>query len=159
MYNLVIDNSITPKANREFDQGSTCALDAAIVDGALIDDSLANGGTVDFAGWEASAQTGSGIHIKAWRNGDVEIRGNKVYNNCLDGVYVEDATTHVFIANSVAINHNGNSRLGGDGKCQLPPGRGWGVNAVSPTERIYGNAAPWGNTAGPVAPSARARPD
>ena len=71
-YNLLIDNEITEMRNREFDQGSTCAFDAAKIDGALVDDRLAAGGTVDFAGWEASAQTGSGIHIKAWHNGDVE---------------------------------------------------------------------------------------
>ena len=155
-YNLLIDNALTPKGNREFDQGSTCELDSAIIDGALVDDSFAGGGTVDFAGWEASAQTGSGIHIKQWRNGDVEIRGDKVYNNCLDGIYVEDPTTHVFIAVSVAINHNGNSRLGGDGRCLVPPGRGWGVNAASPTDNILGRGTAWNNTAGSFGPNVRA---
>jgi len=156
-YNLLIDDAITQRGNREFGEGSTCVLDAAIVDGALIDDPLAGGGTVDFAGWVASANTGSGIHIRAWRNGDVEVRGDKVYNNCLDGVYVEDPTTHVFIASSVAINHNGNSRLGGDGRCQIPPGRGFAVNAASPTDRILANGTPWDNIAGSFGPNVHIR--
>lgn len=152
-YNLQIDNAIVNLPNREFDQGSTCAFNSSLVSGALVNNSLASGGTVDFAGWEASAQTGPGIDIRSWHNGDVEIRGDKVYNNCLDGVYVQDPTAHVFIASSVAINHNGNSRLGGDGRCHVPPVRGWAVNAASPTTNILNNAAPWSNTAGALAPS------
>ncbi len=152
-FNLLIDNSVVNLPNREFDQGSTCAFDSATVSGVLVNDSVASGGTVDFAGWEASAQTGSGIDVRSWHNGDVEIRGNKVYNNCLDGVYVEDPTAHVFIAGSVAINRNGNSKLGGDGRCRVPPGRGWAVNAASPTANILNNAVPWNNTAGALAPS------
>ncbi len=111
-FNLLIDNAIIQKANREFNQGSTCALDFSIVDGALVDDSFADGATLDFAGWEASSQTGSGIHIKTWHNGDVEIRGNKVYNNCLDGVYVEDATTRVLERYPNGLNRLGDSRIG-----------------------------------------------
>ncbi len=37
-HNLLIDNAIVAAPNREFDEGSTCALDAAKSDNALIDD-------------------------------------------------------------------------------------------------------------------------
>ena len=50
--------------------------------GVIVNDTLASGGTVDLAGWEASTQAGHGIVSKAWNAGDVEIRGDKVYNNC-----------------------------------------------------------------------------
>ncbi len=152
-YSLTIDNAVVNLPNREFDQGSTCGFDSPMVSGALVNNSLAKGGTVDLAGWEASAQTGPGIDIRLWHNGDAEIRGDKVYNNCLDGVYVEDPTTHVLIASSVAINNNGNSRIGGDGRCRVPPGRGWAVNAASTTTNILNHAAPWNNKAGVLAPS------
>jgi hypothetical protein len=149
-YNLLIDNAIVQAPNREFDQGSTCALDSAFVSGAMVSDPLASGGTVDLAGWVASSQTGSGIDIRQWKNGDVEIHGDKVYNNCLDGVYVEDPTAHVFLANSVAINANGNSHIN---RCQVPAGRGWGVNASLPTANIVNCSVPWGNTAGALSPN------
>jgi hypothetical protein len=152
-FNLLIDNAIVDSPNREFDQGSTCAFDSALVSGALVNDLKAHGGTVDFAGWAASAQTGAGIDIRSWRIGDVEVRGDKVYNNCLDGVYVQDPTAHVFIADAVAIKHNGNSHLGGDGRCRVPKGRGWGVNAASPTKNVINRAVPWDNAAGALAPN------
>jgi hypothetical protein len=116
----------------------------------LVNDSLTNGGTIDLAGWEASAQTGAGIDIRSWRNGDVEVHGDKVFNNCLDGVYVEDPSTRVFISNGVAINANGNSHING---CQVPAGRGWGVNASSPTANIVNCSVPWDNAAGAFSPN------
>ena len=155
-YNLLIDDAVVPVLNREFDQGSTCALDEATVSNALINDPLARGGTADFAGWVASSHTGDGIDVRAWRGGDVEIRGDKLYNNCLDGVFVEDPTVHVFIASSVAISRNGNADAGGVGHpCRVPPGRGWGVNASTPKNNIINHAAPFNNAAGALAPNAR----
>ena len=149
-YNLLVDNAVVRAPNREFDQGSTCAFDSAFVSGALVNDSLAVGGTIDLAGWEASAQTGAGIDIRSWHNGDVEVRGDKVYNNCLDGVYVEDPTTRVFVGNAVAINNNGNSSING---CGVVNGRGWGLNASLPTYNVTNCSIPWNNAAGALAPN------
>jgi hypothetical protein len=146
LVNLLIDNAIVQAPNREFNQGSTCAFDAAISDNALIDDSLVGGGTVDFAGWIASSQTGSGIHIKTWRNGDVEIRGNKIYNNCLDGVFVEDPSAHIFIASFVAINRNGNARINKD--CDIPSGRGRSVSTPKGDDNVFNTSKPWNNLDG-----------
>ena len=116
--------------------------------GVVIDDTLASGGTVDLAGWEASTQAGHGIYVESWPNGDVEVRGDKVYNNCGSGVYVSDTTTHVSIAASTTINNNGTT-FGGNAGCvawqAANPGHGYGIEASAPTSNIWSLASPYGN--------------
>jgi hypothetical protein len=150
-YNLLVDNAVVQTPNREFHQGSTCAFDSAFVSGVLVNDAQSNGGgTIDLAGWEASAQTGAGIDIRSFRGGDIAIRGSKVFNNCQDGVYIEDPTVRVFLANTAGINGNGNSGLAG---CHVASGRGWGVNAASPTSHVVNCSVPWNNAAGALSPN------
>jgi len=152
--NLQIDNAIVHEPNREVNQGRNCAFDAAVTgDNVFINDELSNGGTVDLGGWIASSFRANGVNIQRWRNGDVEITGDKLYNNCLDGLFVQDPTTHVFIGQTVAINKNGNAEVG-HGACQKLPARGFGVNAAEPTDRVVSAGdRPWNNSAGPFGPN------
>lgn len=155
-YGLLVDNAQAGEANREFAQGSTCVFDNNVLAGARINDTLANGGsggaggTLDFAGWTASTTTGHGIEIIAWANSDVEIRGNKLYNNCGSGLYVADTTTYVKVDAGVSINNNGNSSV--NAACPAwqasNPGHGFGIEAASSTSRIFSFASMWGNAGG-----------
>jgi hypothetical protein len=146
---LQIDNSEVREANREIIQGKTCAFDSATRgDNVLIDDGKSSGGTVALSGWIASSFHGNGINVKSWHNGDIEISAYKVYNNCLDGIYVQDPTTHIFIEGAVAINGNGNSRVGNGACGAVPRGRGFGINASVPTTHIKSLAVPFNNLAG-----------
>ena len=112
--------------------------------GVVIDDTLASGGTVDLAGWEASTQAGHGIYVESWPNGDVEVRGDKVYNNCGSGVYVSDTTTHVSIAASTTINNNGTT-FGGNAGCvawqAANPGHGYGSGVRTDFEHLVARLA------------------
>ena len=77
--NLQIDNAIVREPNREVNQGRNCAFDAAVTgDNVFINDELSNGGTVDLGGWIASSFRANGVDIQRWRNGDVEITGDKL---------------------------------------------------------------------------------
>ncbi len=150
---VLIDNAITATGNREFNQGSTCAFDTNQNAGVLINDALASGGTVDLAGWEASTLTGHGVVIQAWASGDVEMRGNKVYNNCGSGVYVQDTTAHVLFSPASSINGNGSNNL--YATCATwktaNPGHGWGIEAASATTSVLTNGVqPFGNSAGAI---------
>ncbi len=148
-----IDNSIVSSGNREFNLGSTCASDTNQNAGLIVNDTIASGGTIDVAGWEASTLTGHGVVIQSWINGDVEMRGNKVYNNCGSGVYVQDTTTHVLFSPATAINNNGNTSLATT--CATwqaaNAGHGWGVEAAAATTNVMTNGVqPFGNTAGAI---------
>ncbi len=147
---ILIDNAVVAAANREANVGSTCSLDTNQNAGLLVNDSIASGGTIDVDGWEASALTGHGIVIESWPLGDVEIRGNKIYNNCGSGVYVQDTTTHVLIAPGEAINTNGSTHL--YSTCatwkSANTGHGYGIEAASSTSNVVSFAAPFNNTAG-----------
>ncbi len=150
---VLIDNALAAVGNREFNVGSTCSLDTNQNSGLTVNDTIASGGTVDMDGWEASALTGHGVVVQSWINGDVEIRGNKIYNNCGSGVYVADVTTHVFIAPGEAINNNGNTGLGApcavwQSSGQPGYGSGYGIQAASATSNILSFASPYSNTAG-----------
>jgi len=149
--NVVVDNAIQPIANREIDLSSDCWIDSARKgDNVMVNDTLTSGGTMNIRGWVASSYYGNGINIVRWRNGDVEIASDKIYNNCLDGIFVQDPTTHVLVGSVTAIAHNGRNHQG----CSTPPGRGWGVNAKVPTTNIFINANAWNNLAGSFAPNA-----
>ena len=107
-----------------------------------MNDTLASGGTVDMGGWEASTLAGHGVVITSWPSGDVEVRGNKVYNNCGSGVYVADATAHVGFSGASVINNNGTT-LGGNAGCvawqTANPGHGYGVEAASNMNTVTGS--------------------
>ena len=90
---LLVDNALSASPNREFDQGVACSFDTTDTYGVLVNDTLVTGGTIDLAGWQASNRAGPGIYIESWPSGDVEIRGDKVYNNCGDGIEVQDTTS------------------------------------------------------------------
>ncbi len=150
---VLIDDAVVATSNREFNQGSTCAFDTNQNAGVIVNDALASGGTVDLAGWEASTLTGHGVVIQSWPSGDVEMRGNKIYNNCGSGVYVQDATTHVLFSPASAINGNGSANL--NSLCTAwktaNAGHGWGIEAASVTTNLLTNAVqPFGNTAGAI---------
>ena len=98
-------------ANREFDHGSTCAFDTNQNAGLIVNDTIASGGTIDLAGWEASTLTGHGIVIESWINGDVEIRGQGLQQLRL-GRVCSDTTTHVLFPSATAINNNGTTPAG-----------------------------------------------
>jgi hypothetical protein len=148
---LLIDNAVTAVANREFEQGTGCAFDSMENSGVVINDTLTSGGTVDLAGWEASSREGHGIVVTSWPSGDIEIRGDKIYNNCGSGIYVADTTTHINISPATTINNNGTT-LGGNTACttwQAGAGSGvlgYGIYASSTTANIYGKTDPFGNT-------------
>ncbi len=149
----LIDNAVAATANREFDQGAGCAFDGNETSGITVNDTLASGGTVDLAGWTASTRAGDGIVISSWANGDVEIRGDKVYNHCGSGIYVADITTHVNVSPGTSINGNGAT---GGSDCTTwksgHAGHGYGIQATSNTANIAGSAAPWNNSAGNYSP-------
>lgn len=155
-YGLLVDNAQVAVANREFAQGSTCVFDNNTLAGVKINDALIDGGsggaggTIDLAGWTSSTTTGHGIEIDAWKNSDVEIRGNKVYNNCGSGVYVTDSTTYVKVDGGVSINNNGNPAV--SGACPAwqagNPGHGFGIEASVSTSKIFSFASMWGNAGG-----------
>jgi hypothetical protein len=145
---VLIDDANIAQPNREFDEGSTCAIDSSGTFGVLVNDALANGGTVDIGGWVASTQAGPGIKIQQWRNGDVELRGQKIYNNCGSGVYIADTSTHVLINPAVAINNNGAAFGGACATWQeANPGYGVAVQTISGQSypNVVLNTVPWNN--------------
>ena len=150
-YGILIDNSAAAFPNREIDEGSTCAVDAMVNAGVYINDALASGGTVDIAGWEASTLAGHGVVVHAWANGDVEIRGDKVYNNCGSGVLIDDATTSVNFSPATMVNNNGQSSIG---VCTTwkgtHTGHGYGVEASTTLTKTTGAANAFGNALGPA---------
>ena len=147
-------------ANREFNQGSTCAFDSNQNAGLLVNDTIAIGrhdrhrrlGSLD-------PYAGHGVVIQELdRTATSRSRGDKVYNNCGSGVYVQDTTTHVFIAASESISHNGNTGMGAacvNWQSSGNPGygSGYGIQAASATSNIVSFASPFGNTAGGVTPA------
>ena len=150
VHGLVIDTAVVATANREFDLGSTGALDSNQNDDVYVNDTLAYGGTVDIAGWVASALAGHGIVIHAWANGDVQLRGNKIYNHCGSGVLIDDASAHVSFSSATAINGNGTAGLASCVTWKgLNPGHGYGVEASVATSNITGLPTLFNNSAGP----------
>ena len=148
---VLVDNAIVNGGNREFDLGSTCALDTHQNNGVLINDPLAGGGTINLDGWIASTQAGPGVRIQSWPNGDVELRGHKLYNSCGPGLWLDDTSTIVQIASSEYINGNGNSGLGTPCTTwQAGAGAGtrYGVYASASTYKIVSFARYSGNPSG-----------
>lgn len=153
--NLKIDTTVKNAPNREIKQGPNCAFDSATTgDNVLIDDQLANGGTIRLDGWIASSYHANGVHVAHWKNGDIELAGDALYNNCLDGIFISDITTRIFISSTLGIKSNGNAQVGNGACGVVSSDRGWGVNAASPTNRIYTDVRPWNNRAGSFAPNA-----
>ena len=153
---ILIDTAQVAINNREFGLGPNTGVDTNDNYGVKINDSLVSGGTVDLGGWIGST-SGHGVEIDAWANGDVEIHGDKVYNNCGSGVFVNDATTKVRIAASTVINNN-NASLGS--LCTTwkaaNPGHGYGVEAGVSTANIWSAASIPTQTGGVAASNANA---
>ncbi len=147
---VLIDNAVTASANREFDQGSTCAIDTMGTAGVIVNDAYASGGTVDLAGWEASTVAGHGIVIESWSAGDVEIRGDKIYNNCGSGIFVQDTSAHIGISSATVIDNNGTTGAGSNCTTwQAGAGAGiygYGVYATGATNNVFGFPQYIGNT-------------
>ena len=150
---VLIDDAVTATANREFAQGSTCVVDTDLTAGVLVNDPLANGGTVDLAGWEASTGAGHGVVIEAWASGDVEIRGDKIYNNCGSGLYVQDATALIGVSSATVIRKNGTTGFGSSCTTwQAGAGAGiygYGVYATAATNNVTGFPQYVSNTVAP----------
>ena len=144
---ILVDDQMVATANREIKLGAQCAADTNGANGLLVDDTLASGGTVDVDGWVASTQNGPGINIQSWPSGDVEIRGDKVYNNCASGIYVQDSTTKVLVNRATAINTNGRTAI--SAYCTSNSGHQYGIEASVATTNIFSTAAPWNNPSGP----------
>lgn len=149
-YGLLVDNSVTAVENREFDEGVTCAFDTNVAGGVYVNDTLASGGTIDLAGWEASTLAGHGVVIHSWANGDVEIRGNKIYNNCGSGLVIDDASASVNFSPATTVNNNGNSALA---VCTAwkgtHAGHGYGIEASTNLTKTVGFVNAAGNALGP----------
>jgi hypothetical protein len=137
----VIDNAIAAVANREFDLGSTAAIDGSLNDGILVNDTISSGGTIHVGGWVASSQSGHGVNVQHWTNGDVEITSHKIYNNCLSGVLVADTSTYVTVSAGAFFNKNGNSGIsvGCPAAQAANPNDNKGIRATSTSARIVGN--------------------
>ena len=109
--NFVFDNAVVGASNRDVTLGSTCAFDSAIDDNILIKNSFINGGIVSIGSWAASSLHANGIRIQKCRNCRIAIKSDYVGNNCLDGLYIQDASSVVSIHSSVSFS--GNGRRGG----------------------------------------------
>ena len=154
---LLIDTAVTAIANREFNEGPTCAFDTMANNGVLVNDTLASGGTVSIAGWVGSTLAGHGVNIQAWAAGDVEISGDKVYNNCGSGVYVADTTAYVALSSGTVIQGNGTTHSSNAGCVAWQTanaGHGYGVEAAAPTNKISGAPLYAANTVTGVSGSA-----
>ena len=126
---ILIDQSVQAVANREWDEGSTCAIDNNRNYGIKINDS-GDGGPADIAGWIASTQQGPGIDLEQG-SGKVVLRGENIYNNCGDGVYLNNSNFLVTADPATAIYNNGASL---DSYCTTWQGSntsaGWGVRST-----------------------------
>ena len=135
----LVDQTAVATNNREFDLGSTCAIDTNQNSGITINDS-GDGGPFDIAGWIASTQQGPGIDLKAASgNNPLILRGENIYNNCGDAVLDETTTTKVYIDQGVSINNNGNASLGSactTWQAGAGAGHGYGIYATSSTNKV-----------------------
>ena len=126
---ILIDQSVQAVANREWDEGSTCALDNNRDYGVKINDS-GDGGPADIAGWIASTQQGPGIDLEQG-SGKVVLRGENIYNNCGDGVYLNNSNFLVVADPTTMIYNNGASL---DSYCTTWQGSnssaGWGLRST-----------------------------
>ena len=155
-HGLLIDNSLVAVANREFDLGSTCAFDGSEGDNVVVNDAL-GAGSIHIAGWIGSSRSGSGMNIVSWPHGDIEFMGQKIYNNCLDGVYIGDTTARVLINSATSIDGNGLlAALNCPAAQAAHPTQGWGVNASAPTGNLFSFAQPTNNLKGSYSPNASA---
>ena len=138
--NAKVDNALESVHNREIDLLAGCTLDSATSgDTVYVNDTLASGGTLIFNGWFSSSLAGNGINIVSWPYGNVSVNAQEIYNNWLDGIRVQDATTYVSIGSGTKIRNNGTG------------GSGYGVNATVSTTNITPGAPPINNASGPYA--------
>ena len=158
---LLVDNAVAAQWNREFNEGSSCAIDGTTSDAILLDDALQNGsGVVDVDGWTGGGAQGHGIHVKRFSNGNVTVRGNELAGACGSNIYVEDATTHVWVSPSTNIFWAGGTLYTGAAAAtcsawkaaEVAAGRGahgYGIEASVPTTNILSlNHSLIGNVAG-----------
>ena len=129
--NVRVDHTLAAEGNRELFFGINVSLDSPVTGKNLqINDSLANTGTIIFAGWNASS-TGIGINIASWPSGNVQISSGRHFNNTADAIYITDTTTNVVIGSGVSVDNNG----------------GWGVDGAA-TTLFFSDALMFANTSG-----------
>ena len=152
-YGVLIDNAVTAAANREFNQGSTCAFDTNQNAGVLVNDTLASRrhgrpgglGSLDAGGARRSSS-------RPGPAGDVEMQRRTRSTTTADRACTsQDTTAHVLVSSATSINGNGTT-LGGNTACTAwqaaNPGHGYGIEASVATSNMWSTASPFGNSAG-----------
>ena len=131
--NVLVDTALASENNRELFFGDTFVVDSAATgDNYLINDALANSGTIAINGWVASSGAGNGIHVQNWKSSRISVASPIIFNNHLDGIRVDDASAALWISPHTIIANNG----------------GWGVNATVATNNLTGGSLPNANTLG-----------
>ncbi len=144
---LQVDTAIVATANRDVEMH--CDVDSNQTYGVWLNDTLASGATADLDDWVASTQQGDGVYIESWPNGDIEVRGSKVFNNCGAGIFDVDTTAYLLISTATAINSNGAALSAPCSTWQAGSGTGHtnGVRTTPGTtfSRIFSTNTPFGN--------------
>jgi hypothetical protein len=147
---ILVDQQDVNLGNREFNLGSTCAVDSNQNAGILLNDTAA-GGWFDLAGWVASTQQGPGVNIDNFANQRVVLRNENIFNNCGSGIYDQDSTTQLFIE-TPGITNNGFGTLSAACATWLAgagAGQGYGVQSTFVNHMIEPLAQPYGNNLAP----------
>ena len=147
-----VDQTVVATANREFDIGSTCALDSNQNQGLRVNDS-GTGGPIDLAGWIGSTQQGPGVDIEAVSaNTSIQLRGETIYDNCGDGVYNNSSNANYYISPGLSFRYNGHNLGSGCAAWQAAAGSGtgYGLNAATAPASAKGQPKFQQNVAGKI---------